>query len=108
VGLPETQRLAEEIQSKSLIFRHLDAPQLVKHALGLATHCGSGFQLLYVYFDGTGAKGETHREEIEVFGDRLESELGFQAFSYQELIGKLQSSSGIPVKYLEYLRARYA
>ena len=107
VGLSETQRLAEELQSKELIFRHLDAPQLMKHALGIATHCGSKFRLLYVYFDALGQEGDAHRNEIEIFTDRLKSELGFRAFSYQELIGKLQGSFGIPNEYLGYLRARY-
>ena len=107
VGLPETQRLAEEIQSRSLVFRHLDAPQLLKHALGLTTHCRSNFRLFYVYFDGTGAEGETHKQEISVFSERLRTELGFKAFAYQELIETLEGRSGVPKRYLEYLRARY-
>lgn len=107
VGLPETQRLAEEVQSGALNFRYLDAPQLVKHALGLATHCGANFRLFYVYFDNAGREGATHRDEIMVFSDRLKAELRFKAFSYQELIGKLQGCSGVPQQYLEYLNARY-
>ena len=107
VGLQETQRLAEEVQSKELVFRHLDAPQLMKHALGLATHCGSKFRLLYVYFDAPGQEGDAHLKEIDVFTERLMSELGFRAFSYQGIIGELQGSSGMPNDYLEYLRARY-
>jgi hypothetical protein len=107
VGLPETQRLAEDIQSKAIAFRYLDAPQLVKHALGLATHSGSNIRLLYVYFDGEGVEAKMHREEIGVFAERLHSELGFKAFSYQELITGLQGASGVSAPYLEYLRARY-
>ena len=105
--MPETQRFAEEVQSKAIVFRYLDAPQLMKHALGLATHCGSKFRLLYVYFDAAGRIGDAHREEIQEFTGRLVSELGFQAFSYQDLIGKLRSGSGITNEYLQYLRARY-
>lgn len=107
VCLPKTQHLAEKIQSKALVFRHLDAPQLIKHALGLATHCGSRFRLFYVYFDAAGAEGDAHKEEIKVFSERLRAELGFKAFSYQEIIGQLESSSGVPEHYVEYLRARY-
>ncbi|RQD58789.1 MAG: hypothetical protein D5R98_08130 [Desulfonatronovibrio sp. MSAO_Bac4] len=107
VGLPATQSIAEEIQSKSLIFRHLDAPQLAKHALGLATHCGPNFRLFYIYFDGPGVEGNTHRQEINVFSEQLKAELGFKAFSYQELIEKLEASSGVPKNYVEYLYARY-
>lgn len=107
VGLPETQRLAEDIMSKAVIFRHLDAPQLVKHALGLATHYGRDFRLFYVYFEGTGIQAETHRNEITIFAERLEAELGFKAFSYQELIVRLQQCSGVSAPYLAYLRDRY-
>lgn len=107
VGLPETQHVAEEIQSRSLTFRHLDAPQLIKHALGLATHYGANFRLFYVYFDAAGVEGNKHREEISVFSERLKAELGFKAFSYQELIGKMEKCSGVTKQYLEYLRARY-
>lgn len=107
VGLSETQRLVEAIRSKEINFRHLDAPQLTKHALGLATHCGRNFQLLYVYFDGTGSEATTHREEIELFSERLRAELGFRAFSYQELIVRLQQCSDVSAAYLDYLKARY-
>lgn len=107
VGLPETQCFAEEIQSTNLTFRHLDAPQLVKHALGLATHCRTAFRLFYLYFDSAGAEGDIHKKEISLFSERLDTELGFKAFSYQELIGRLEQSSAVPKQYLEYLRARY-
>lgn len=107
VGLPATQNVAEDMQCGSLHFRHLDAPQLVKHALGLASHCGSNFRLLYVYFDSAGREGVTHKDEIMVFSGRLKAELGFRAFSYQELIAKLRSCPGAPKQYLEYLCARY-
>lgn len=107
VGLPETQRLAAEIQSRETEFRHLDAPQLLKHALGLATHCGQKFKLLYIYFGSSGREAEVHQKEIGVFKKRLKSELGFDAFSYQDLIARLESIAGAPAPYLGYLRTRY-
>lgn len=107
VGLPETQRLAEDVQSKAITFRYLDAPQLIKHALGLATHCDNDFRLFYVYYDGTGDEAEGHRAEIRAFAERLRVELRFEAFSYQELIMRLQRRAGVPAPYLDYLRARY-
>jgi hypothetical protein len=51
VGLTATQQLAESMQSEEITFRYLDAPQLIKHALGLATHLGGHFRLPYIYFD---------------------------------------------------------
>lgn len=107
VGLPKMQRLVEDIRSKEISFRYLDASQLAKHALGLATQCGHNFRLLYVYFDVTGSESIAHRDEIEIFRERLESEVGFRAFSYQELITELQLCSGVPAAHLEYLNARY-
>jgi len=107
VGLTETQRLANDIQSKALTFRHLDAPQLMKHALGLATHQGSAFRLYYIYFDAEGNEATAHRLEISTFSERLSSELGFKAISYQNLLMKMQKCSGVPSAYLEYLCGRY-
>lgn len=108
VSLPETQRLADEMQAKAVTFRYLDAPQLMKHALGLATHHRSNFRLLYVYFDAGGSEGTSHKLEIAGFSDRLSAELGFQAYSYQDLVAALQGRSGVPSTYLSYLSARYA
>ncbi|MEP7247187.1 MAG: hypothetical protein ABI885_26365, partial [Gammaproteobacteria bacterium] len=36
-GLPKCQKLAEAVHAKATRFRYLDAAQLLKHALGLAT-----------------------------------------------------------------------
>jgi len=107
VGLTETQWLANDIQSMALTFRHLDAPQLMKHALGLATHQGSDFRLYYVYFDAEGDEATAHKLEICAFSERLSSELGFKAISYQNLLIKMQNCSGVPSAYLEYLCDRY-
>jgi hypothetical protein len=107
VGLPETQRLDDEMQDKAVTFRYLDAPQLMKHALGLATHHGSGFRLLYVYFDAEDSEGAAHKMEIANFSGLLNEELGFRAYSYQNLIAALHGRSGVPATYLGYLRARY-
>ena len=107
VGLIETQRLADEMQDKAITFRYLDAPQLMKHALGLATHHGSGFRLFYIYFDADGSEGVTHKKEIADFSQRLNEELGFHACSYQDLIVALQDRPGVPATYLAYLGARY-
>ena len=107
VGLPETQCLADAMQERSVTFRYLDAPQLMKHALGLATRHRSGFRLLYVYFDAAGFEGEAHKTEIAKFSGLLSKELGFRAYSYQDLIAALQGRPGVPAPYLRYLRARY-
>ena len=44
-GLSHCQALAEDMRRKRDHFTYLDAPQLLKHALGLATQLGRRFQL---------------------------------------------------------------
>ena len=107
VGLINTQRLAASIYSKAVTFRHLDAPQLIKHALGLATHLGTKFRLFYIYYDCSGDEAAVHKSEIAAFSERVREELGFQAMSYQELFSRLYKSADAPVDYLDYLRLRY-
>lgn len=79
----------------------------MKHALGLATHCGRNFKLFYVFFEGSGRKAEAHKNEIRVFKKLLRSEIGFEEFSYQELINQLKSVLEIPAIYIVYLQQRY-
>lgn len=107
VGLTATQRLAESIQSKEITFRYLDAPQLIKHALGLATHLGGNFRLHYIYFDCSGSEAAAHQSEITTFSELVRDELGFKAMSYQELVSRLEEFAETPVDYLDYLRRRY-
>lgn len=85
VGLTSAQRLAETIHSGEAAFQHLNAPQLLKHALGLATSADAKFRLFYLYFDCHGPVGELHRSEIGRFAAAVGHELGFQALSYQAL-----------------------
>ena len=107
-GLPACQQLAEQMQRGDLNFRYLDAPQLLKHALGLATRLGDQFSLGYLYFDVTGAAAESHREETARFAAAVDDSLGFFARSYQELFDALRVTidGGHPA-YLEYLSQRY-
>ncbi len=106
-GLPETQRLADSIYSEENSFRRLDVPQLIKHALGLATQLGSKFRLFYVYYDWPCDEAKEHNMEIAAFSERIHEELGFQAMSYQELFSSLSRSVDVPAGYIAYLRSRY-
>ena len=46
-GLSACQTLAREMHEGTARFRYLDAPQLLKHALGLATQHPGNFELYY-------------------------------------------------------------
>jgi hypothetical protein len=102
------QALAEALQGRSCSYRYLNVPQLLKHALGLATDSVGHFSLLYLYYDVPGPAAETHRAEIVDFANRLGQELSFRALTYQELFARIQAMSGPQhTEYLGYLRSRY-
>jgi len=108
LGLNECQQLAQDIQDRRGIFDYLDAPQLLKHALGLAKQTGKMFSLGYLYFDWACEEGESHRREIEQFQRRVGAEVRFRPLSYQTLFGRLTETCGPEhAEYLAYLRERY-
>ncbi|SPC14915.1 hypothetical protein [Cupriavidus oxalaticus] len=92
VGLPRAQALAEALQAGREAFRHIGAPQLLKHALALARQYESRWLLRYVYFDWPGPHGERHRDEIRRFHELVGDELKFKAISYQAIFGELCSA----------------
>src|SRR5262249_832936 len=102
-GLPACQLLSNDIRRGEKWFWWLDAPQLLKHALGLARHLGNNFSLSYLYYDWDCAWRREHLEEIECFSGLVGSELRFAAMSYQELFGRLREIGGADACYLNYL-----
>lgn len=107
-GLPGCQALAKEIDLGREHFRFLDAPQLLKHSLGLATVLAARFALYYIFFDLACPERARHYEEISRFRDRVGRELQFRAITYQELFDRLRrSSDSIDRSYLDYLHSRY-
>ena len=105
-GLPACQALAEAIAGGAQPFVQLDAGQLLKHALGLATHLPDRFGLKYVFFDQPGPESQRHADELERFAERLDPALAFRAYRYQDLIGAPVFASHAPA-YAAYLADRY-
>jgi hypothetical protein len=108
VGLMKCQALAEAMQARAVHFRHLDAAQLLKHALGLGTQHRGQFSLYYLFYDLPGDKSAMHRREVQAFAAAVGTELGFKWGTYQDLFARL--SRVVAQKhpsYLEYLRYRY-
>jgi hypothetical protein len=106
-GLSACQTLAESLRTESP-FSVLDVKQLLKHALGLAREFGNCFSLGYLWYELDTPLGAGHRDEIFRFAERVGSELGFVAMSYQELIRRLGAVVGSGDQaYLEYLSRRY-
>ena len=111
-GLPSCQAFAQELRDEELHgsrqqYEYLDPRQLLKHALGLATQLGNRFSLYYLYYDWSGKKPEVHRREVDLFADRVGTEIRFKAFTYQQVYERLQDSGQADSEYLEYLATRY-
>ena len=107
-GLASSQALAREMYDGTSRFRYLDAAQLLKHALGLATQHPESFELLYIYFDWPGVESTTHRLEIERFGNIVCRDFRFHCKSYQDVFSRLSGTIGSEHElYMAYLRDRY-
>ena len=106
-GLPACQTLAEELHAKQHRFEFLDPWQLLKHALGLATHSGANFSLWYLYYDCLGQRSEAHKREIQSFANCVGEEIRFKALTYQEVYAQLEASNQADSEYLHYLHTRY-
>lgn len=92
------QALRDSLHDGDLTFKHLDAPQLVKHALGLKTQAKEIRKpyLLYLFAEpkefanGRAIKKTAHmehRREISVFADCVAGDVvTFAAMSYDQLL----------------------
>lgn len=106
-GLPQCQALAEALASGERRYAFLDAAQLLKHALGLATnHAPGTYRLLYLFCDQVGRESAMHLAEAADFAGRVDGALGFRAMRYQDLVAGLERA-GAAASYIDYLRGRY-
>jgi hypothetical protein len=106
-GLPLCQALAEDLQQSRERLKHLNAPQLLKHALGLALNDLRTSTLIYLYYDQPGREGETHRAELDRIGARLRPEVDLRVGTYQALFDVLRVTPGLDRDYIDYLGRRY-
>ena len=106
-GLQQSQMLAEAMQTGEEFFRHLDAPQLLKHVLGMANQLGKQFSLYYIYYDCRGPESDVHRQEVKRFDDLVGDEVRFKARSYQEFFSSLNEMGYDDETYMSYLHQRY-
>jgi hypothetical protein len=88
-GLPRSQKMAEAIASGELQFAHVDALQLLKHALGLQACFGEKASLGYVYLERPGEVATAHVRELDTFTSAMATELAFRSWTYQEIIAAL-------------------
>jgi hypothetical protein len=106
-GLPRCQALAEDLQADAERCNFLHAPQLLKHALGLAKSGRRNSVLVYLYYDWPVREAATHRSEVDRVVARLAPELDLRVLTYQTLFGSLRAAPGVDSHYLGYLAERY-
>ena len=102
------ESLAKQIVEGKEIFQYLDAPQLVKHILGLKTqYKEEGFALVYLWYDFPSTEANTHSHEIKVFKERVSGEIDFREMTFQDLFRAVKVIQGIETGYIDYLAERY-
>ena len=106
-GLPQCQALAEDLQSGGERLRLLNAPQILKHALGLAVNGLRTSTLVYLYYDRPGKDSARHRAEVERVAARLGGEVDLRVATYQALFDALRSNPTVDRGYVDYLARRY-
>jgi hypothetical protein len=105
--LPRCQALAEDLQAGRERLKYLNAPQLLKHALGLARNNLRTSALVYLYYDRPGKEAVGHRAEIARVVERLAPEIELHVATYQALFAALSNAPGLERDYLDYLAQRY-
>ena len=106
-GLPRCQDLAEDLQEGRERLKRVNAPQLLKHALGLSRNGLRTSTLVYLYYDRPGRESETHAAELERVLTRVAPEIDLRAVTYQALFAALRVAPDVPRDYVDYLAQRY-
>jgi hypothetical protein len=105
--LPRCQALAEDLQAGRERVKYLNAPQLLKHALGLAHNGLRTSALVYLYYDHPGKEAAGHRAELARVVELLAPEIELHVSTYQALFAALCETPGLERDYLAYLAQRY-
>ena len=108
-GYPSCQGLAEQLYGGEQNFRWLNAPQLLKHILGLHKTAPPDWSLVYLWYKVPGREGDAHAAEAADFAAvALADGIDFRTLSYQCLYRRLQDSGSAEDRdYLKYLEERY-
>jgi hypothetical protein len=105
-GLPGCQGLAEGLRDGRIAFETLDAAQLLKHMLGLASG-GQPWTLICLWFAPGGGLSDRHAGELAAFSAALgQDSERFRAVTYQALVDRLLRAPAHG-RYAAYLRDRY-
>ena len=110
-GLPGCEKLIRRIHEEErgkTSFSYLDAPQLLKHILGLTKAYGAdGFNLLYLWYEVASPEARSHRKELKEFEKYIGEEVTFREMTYQEFFETIKKSHGVDKGYISCLAERY-
>lgn len=110
-GLTEYEKLVRPILEEErgrTSFDYLDAPQLLKHILGLTKVFGaSGFSLLYLWYEIPSPEAGSHRTELNEFMNLIGQEVEFRQMTHQELFQAIRECHGVSEGYIHYVTERY-
>jgi len=110
-GLPKCESLArlikQEEQGKTS-FTYLDAPQLIKHILGLTKTFGKlQFELLYLWYELSSTEAEEHKKQLTEFKEYIKGEVHFRDITYHHVFENIRKYPNVDSYYLSYLHERY-
>jgi hypothetical protein len=106
-GLEKCRELAERF-TEEVPFQYLDAPQLLKHIVGLCNSYGEGnFVLVYLWYDTYTGESEKHVAEIEDFANGISGEVEFKQVTYQEVFERIRNEEDGETGYSTYMLERY-
>jgi hypothetical protein len=104
-GLVRAQQLASRLSAR---WHYLDAAQLLKHMLGLASESEEPATLLYLWYDTGLEDARKHRGEVATFAEQVTGDrVGFVSCTYQEAFAALPVGAEPVAGWREYLAARY-
>ncbi len=105
----ETADCIRKEQGVKSTWTYLDAPQLLKHTLGLTkTLKGKDeFALLYLWYDIDSVESHKHKNEIALFREYIGQEVAFKVATYQDVFHKISELSNVDTRYLSYITDRY-
>jgi hypothetical protein len=103
--LTGAQQLAVRLRPEWI---RLDAPQLLKHMLGLAHDPDKPATLLYLWFDTGKPDAADHLREINLFAGAVAGDcVAFRAETYQSAFAKLGNGAGPIAGWHAYMKDRY-
>lgn len=100
--------LANSIINENETFYSFDAPQLLRHIVGLKTMYGEGkFILLYLWYEAVSEESKKHENEMKLFKSYVDETVEFQTVTYQEIFHFLRIYQDKHSNYIEYIKQRY-